>query len=67
MSFNFDLSNFDFLSNPLSGWLISILLAIWIIRDFVKNFPLFLKFKAFFYIPIARKLHFKDLMAKNCW
>ena len=46
MSFNFDFTNFDFLSNPLYGWLIAVLLAIWIIRDFVKNLPLFLKLKA---------------------
>lgn len=61
MNFNFDLSNLDFLSNPLLGWLVAILLIIWIVRDFVKNFPLFLKFKAIFYIPIARRLHFRRL------
>lgn len=61
MSFNIDLSIADLLVDPRTGWSIAILLAIWVIRDFVKNIPAFLRIKAIVYVPIARVVKFKLL------
>jgi len=61
MTFNIDLSIADLLADPRTSWSIVVLLGLWILRDFVKNIPTFLKIKAVIYIPLARVIKYKRL------
>lgn len=54
-----DISIGDLAQNPVIAWLVVLLLLIWVIRDLVKNLPLFLKFKAIVYIPLVRFFRYK--------
>src|SRR5258708_2456278 len=61
MPFSFDFGLGDFAKNPIVLWLVIVILILWIVRDFVKTLPAFLKIKALIYIPLANWFQFKFL------